>query len=173
MKGGFVMIRKPGKFDEMFDLFQNFDRFFGRPMWQARELPGETSDYRRALPLAPMRAAFYPSVECFTKDKQLVLRAELPGVDPKDIDVTIAGNQLLLRGEKKEDYKIDEKDLFFQEVSRGRFERTFALPEGVKMDQVKASFNNGVLELTMPSGMIDQARKVPIEIGAGKFVKAA
>jgi HSP20 family protein len=120
-----------------------------------------------------MRAAFYPSVECFTKDKQLVLRAELPGVDPKDIDVTIAGNQLLLRGEKKEDYKIDEKDLFFQEVSRGRFERTFALPEGVKMDQVKASFNNGVLELTMPSGMIDQARKVPIEIGAGKFVKAA
>lgn len=168
------MIQKPVRFDELFDLFQDFDRLFRRPMWQARELPGETSDYRRALPIAPMKAAFYPSVECFTKDKQLVLRAELPGVDPKDIEVTITGTQLFLRGEKKEEHKIDEKDLFFQEVSRGRFERTFALPEGVKTEQVKARFNNGVLELTMPSGMIDQSRKIPIELGeAGKFVKAA
>jgi len=168
------MTQKFGKYDELFDLFQDFDRLFRRTMWQARELPGEMSSYRRALPVAPMKAAFYPSVECFTKDKQLVLRAELPGVDPKDIEVTITGNQLFLRGEKKEDHKVDEKDLFFQEVSRGRFERTFTVPEGVKTDQVKAWFNNGVLELTMPSGMIDQARKVPIELGeVGKRVKAA
>lgn len=168
------MIRKFGRFDDLFDLFQDFDPLFHRTVGQARVLPGETSGYRRALPVAPMKTAFYPSVECFTKDKQLVLRAELPGVDPKDIEVTITGNQLLLRGEKKEDHRIDEKDLFFQEVSRGRFERTFALPEGVKADQIKARFNNGVLELTMPSGMIDQARKVPIELGeVGKVVKAA
>jgi len=168
------MIQKSGRFDELFDLFQDFDHLFRRTMWQTRELPGESSSYRRALPVVPMKAAFHPSVECFTRDKQLVLRAELPGVDPKDIEVMVTGTQLFLRGEKKEDHKVDEKDLFFQEVSRGRFERTFALPEGVKADQVKASFNNGVLELTMPSGMIDQARKVPIELGeAGKFVKAA
>jgi HSP20 family protein len=167
------MIRKFGRFDELFDLFQNFDHLFHRTMGQARELPGETSSYRRALPVAPMKAAFYPSVECFTRDKQLVLRAELPGVDPKDIEVMITGTQLFLRGEKKEDYKVDEKDLFFQEVSRGRFERTFALPEGVKADQVKALFNNGVLELTMPSGMIEQARKVPVELGEVGKRKAA
>jgi HSP20 family protein len=94
-------------------------------------------------------------------------------VDPKDIEVMITGTQLFLRGEKKEDHKVDEKDLFFQEVSRGRFERTFALPEGVKADQVKALFNNGVLELTMPSGMIEQARKVPVELGEVGKRKAA
>jgi HSP20 family protein len=169
------MFQKFGTFDELFDLFQDFDRLFRRTMWQARELPALTPGMPRALPVAPLKAVtFYPPMECFTRDKQLVLRAELPGVDPKDVEVSVTGTQVLLRGEKKEEHKIDEKDLFFQEVNRGRFERTFTLPEGVKADQLKASFKNGVLELTMPSGMIEQARKVPIELGeVGKMVKAA
>jgi len=66
------MIQKSGRFDELFDLFQDFDHLFRRTMWQTRELPGESSSYRRALPVVPMKAAFHPSVECFTRDKQLV-----------------------------------------------------------------------------------------------------
>ena len=166
------MKQKFGTFDDLFGFFQDFDRLFHRTMWQARELPEEVFGMPRMLPVAK-RAAFNPPVECYTKDRQLVLRAELPGVDPKDVEVTINGNQIYLRGEKKEEQKVDEKDLFFQELARGRFERTFTLPDGVKPEQVRAWFNNGVLEVTMPAATIEPARKVLIEIGEAKKVKAA
>ena len=168
------MMQRFGTYDELYDLFRDFDHLFRRTMWQARELPGETSRMPRALPSAPTGNAFCPAVECFTQDRQLVLRVELPGVDPKDVDVSIAGRQVFLSGVKKEERRTDESDFLFQEVCRGRFERSFTLPETVKADQVKASFHNGVLELTMPWVPLDQARKVPIEIGeGGRKVKAA
>lgn len=152
------MIQKLGRFDDMFDLVREFDRFFHRPAWQ----------------LATPHVTFHPAVECFSRDKMLVLRVELPGMDPKDVEVSISGNQIVLRGEKKEERKADERDLFIREVSYGRFERLFTLPEGAKTDHLKASFQNGVLELTMPAGLLEQARKVPIVIGDGaKQVKAA
>ena len=168
------MIHRLGTFDEMFDLFRDVDRLLRRPTWHGMELPGENFSMPRALPVATGKTPFFPAVECFTRDKMLVLRAELPGVDPKDVEVSITGNQVFLRGEKKEEHKADEKDFFFREISHGEFERTFSLPEGVKADQIKASFLNGVLELSMPSGVLEQTRKVPIEIGEGtKKVKAA
>jgi len=158
-------------FGEMFDLVRDFDRLFRRPVGYGKELPTETMG--RFLPVTEKWTPFYPAMECFTRDKLLILKAELPGVDPKDIEVSIVGNQVFLRGEKKVERDIDDKNYFVQEVAHGRFERIIALPEGVKADQVKATFNNGVLELIMPSGVADQARKVPIELIEGKKVKAA
>ena len=103
-------------------------------------------------------------MECFTKDKQLTLKVELPGVDPKDVEVSVMGNQLVLKGEKKQDHTVEEKDLFFREIARGRFERSFTLPDGVKKEQVKAIFTNGVLEVCLPAEGMEIAKKVPIEV---------
>ena len=118
---------------------------------------------------------FTPAVECFTKDRMMHLKVELPGLEPGDVDITVEGNYLFIRGEKKKVNKVEEKDLFFKETTYGRFERSFALPEGVKVGDVKATFKNGILEMVLPAGTTVNVQKVPIE-GAEKRtekVKAA
>ena len=168
-------MRRYSPFDEMFDMFRDFDTLFRRTMGEFRELPADVTGVRRLLPASPRSAQYYPAVECFIKDKQLVLKAELPGVDPKDVEVSVAGNQLVLKGEKRQDHTVEEKDLFLREIARGRFERSFTLPDGVRKEQVKATFTNGVLEVCLPAEGMEMAKKVPIEIAetGKKGVKAA
>lgn len=118
----------------------------------------------------------FPAVECFTRKNEMVFRAEMPGVDPSDVELTVQGDRLTVRGETKTQHKVEEADYFFREVDYGRFERTFELPEGVTAEEVKASFKNGVLEVTVPAKSLPAATKVPIEITPGpkkKTVKAA
>jgi HSP20 family protein len=164
----------------MFDLFREMEGMFPARRGPWRELPMENAFtpafmQQRMLPAPREAAIFFPAVECFTREGQLVLKAELPGVDPAAIEIAVAGDRLTMRGEKKEEKKVEDKDLFFKETCFGRFERTFTLPEGVKSDQVKASFMNGVLELTMPAVASMTVSKVPIQVGDAqkKTVKAA
>jgi HSP20 family protein len=86
-----------------------------------------------------------PALESFIDSGKLIIRADLPGVDPKDVDVTITG-------------------FIHREFSYGTFERTVRLPGGVKTEDVKASYRNGVLELTMPMPEQSKSRKVTIEV---------
>jgi len=106
-----------------------------------------------------------PAVECLTRENDLVLRAELPGVDPAQVEVNVNGRQLTLSGEKKSSQESQERNVHYRETVQGRFARTFTLPEGVKSEQIKAAFSNGVLEITMPAEGITRARTVPIEVG--------
>jgi HSP20 family protein len=168
------MIERASNFDELFDLLGEFDRLFRRRPVNQRELPGQMLLTPRMLPVRTTWATFDPPVECFARDNMIILRMELPGVDPRNLEISIAGPQIVLRGEKKWDEAVDEKDVFFREMSQGRFERSFTLPETAKADQVKASFLNGVLEVVVPTGTAAKGRTVPIEIGGGgKSVKAA
>lgn len=168
------MLRRRGLFGEMFEPWREFERLFGRPFGEWSEFPGLLPS-RRLLPAVPGAPEFVPAVECYTKDKQLVLKMELPGVDPKQVEIAIVGNMLTIKGEKKEERKIEEESLFFREIARGRFERTFELPEGVKKEQIGATFQNGVLEVLLPAAGLETARKVPIEIQemGKKSIKAA
>lgn len=106
-----------------------------------------------------------PALESFIDSGKLVIRAELPGVDPKDVDVTVTGDQLTIRGTREQ--RVDEQSCSFihREFSYGSFERTVRLPGDVKSEDVKASYRNGVLELTMPVPR-DQSksRKVTIQV---------
>lgn len=107
-----------------------------------------------------------PTVESFIEGDNLVVRADLPGIDPKDIEVTVTSNILKLKGSREQ--KLEQKGRHFihQEVSYGRFERSLTLPEGVKADAIKATYKDGVLELTMPAPKGLSASKVPIQIEA-------
>ena len=96
----------------------------------------------------------------------MFLRAELPGVEPSDLNVSVMGNTLTISGEKKDERETDDANVFFREASYGKFERSFRLPQGVKSDQLKACFENGVLELSMPSPAHAEPRKVQIEVAA-------
>jgi HSP20 family protein len=106
-----------------------------------------------------------PAVDSFFKDGSLVMRFDLPGVDPKDIDVSVAGNTLTVKASRQRNMGEEENGLKHQQTSYGRFEHSMMLPEGVKAEEIKANYRNGVLELTMPVAPEVAGRKIAVEIG--------
>jgi HSP20 family protein len=119
--------------------------------------------------------AWSPAVESYAKDGELHVRVALPGVDPKDVEVTVTDDQLTIRGERKTEH--DDAGRYVREFTYGAFERTFTLPEGMDAGRVKAKFANGMLDLTLPAPVAVAPKKVEIQIEGGasepKAVKAA
>lgn len=106
-----------------------------------------------------------PAIESYTEDGQLTVRVDLPGVDPKDVEVSATGDQLTIRGKREQATEEKRRDFFHRELYYGSFERIIKLPEGAKPDEIKARHRNGVLELTVPLTTTKAApRKVPINI---------
>ena len=122
------------------DIDDLFDRFFGR---------SQTSF-----------GAYVPQIETFRKDNEYVVRFDLPGVDPKDVQVHAEGNVLSVSGERK----TEEKGQDYQETFYGKFERTITLPQGVETDKIAARCEHGVLEIRVPVPAQLTGRKIPIQI---------
>jgi HSP20 family protein len=134
------------------DIDDLFHRFFG---------PEE-----EWLPTTLRSAAFptMPSIESFVRDGELIVRADLPGINPKEVELAVEGRRLVLRGERKAKEERKEKDYFSREVAYGRFERAVELPEGVDTDSIKATYHDGVLEVSMKAPKEMAAKKVPITV---------
>jgi HSP20 family protein len=79
-----------------------------------------------------------------------VIDTDLPGVDPKEVSISVVGNQLTIEGERKREEK-EERAYFYQEAAYGKFVRTITLPDGVDADKAKAHYKDGVLTITMPA----------------------
>jgi len=119
--------------------------------------------------LAPWRPGLtVPAVESCIEGDKLVVRADLPGIDPKDVEVTVTGNTLTIKGSREQKREEKGRDFIHRELSYGAFERSLTLPQWVKADAIKASYQNGVLELTMPAPKELSAHKVPIKIETAK-----
>jgi HSP20 family protein len=121
-------------------------------------------------------ASWIPDAEFFEKDGRLVVRTDLPGLNKEEIKVEVNNERLIVHGERKRE--AEEKLGRFTRTERayGRFYRVFALPEGVNAETAKATFKNGVLEVTLASPTVVESRtkKVEIEEGPAKVpVKAA
>ncbi len=101
-------------------------------------------------------AVWMPTLEVRERDNNLVVTAELPGIEKNDVNVEVTDDALIIEGERKQEHKEERGGFHRSERSYGRFYRAIALPEGVKADNAKAHFNNGVLEVTIP---IDQAKQ--------------
>lgn len=106
-----------------------------------------------------------PQVEVFERDKQLVLRADLPGLTRDDINVELSDEGITIQGERKSQHTEDREGYYRSERSYGKFYRRIPVPEGVKTDEAKASFNDGVLEITMPAPQLGQRKPRRLEIG--------
>ena len=103
-----------------------------------------------------------PSVDISeTKDK-LLIKAELPGLEAKDVNVSISGDLLIIKGEKKKEEEEKDEHHHYVERYSGSFQRVFQLPAGVKGDKVEATFDKGVLKITLPK--VEEAKKKEIEI---------
>ena len=119
------------------------DEMFEQPFWG-------TSRWPQFFKAAPEATAWAPRIEVFEKDHRLVTRAELPGLRKEDVRVEIADGQLAISGERKREFEEKKDQMFRSEREYGCFYRSVPLPEGVKPEDVKATFADGVLEITMP-----------------------
>lgn len=129
------------------DMDRLFDEFFSgfglRPFGVFREQMG----------------AFTPQVDVVEGDKEIKVSAELPGLDEKDIQVTLSHNLLTISGEKKEEKEDKGKNYYRMERSYGSFRRSIPLPREIDADKVEAAFKKGVLTITLPKTAATQDRK--------------
>ena len=107
-----------------------------------------------------------PALEAFHTKDDFVIRLDLPGVPPADVDVQVHDNVLVIRGERHFDDEVEEGAFLRRERSYGRFERQVLLPEGTEVDAIKAAFDLGVLEVRIPHPKAKEPTRVPITLGS-------
>lgn len=116
-------------------------------------------------PLAnPFLEEWQPKADITETKDAIVVKAELPGMEPKDIDVTISGDILTIKGEKeKEEEKKDEK-YHYTERYRGSFERSFRIPAEIQEDKIEASFDKGILTVTLTKTAEAKTKEIKVEV---------
>jgi HSP20 family protein len=100
----------------------------------------------------------------FEREGEIVVRAELPGVRPEDVEVSILEDSLRIRGERKQKEEVKEENFYRMEQRYGLFERVMQLPTKVKADDIKAKFAEGVLEITMPKAEEEKPKQIKINV---------
>lgn len=137
----------PGRDRELATLDRLFDGFF------------------TPVPLRADWASRTPAVDVEETPEGYVFRADLPGIEPKDAKITVHGDTLTLRGERKHETEKKEGSLHRIERSYGSFERSFTLGMPVRADQVKATYKNGVLEIRVPKAEEARLREIEVQVG--------
>ena len=139
-------------FRELEDMERRFGEIFGRSI-----LP---STWRR-LPAEQM--AWAPNIDVFEKDDKFVIKAEIPGMKEDDIHVSVEGDILTIRGEKKTETEVKEEDYYHCERSYGSFLRSVALPSTVDASKIDADYEDGVLEVTLSKKSEVKPKKVAVK----------
>ncbi len=106
-----------------------------------------------------------PHVDIYDDGKILVMKADLPGMKKEDVDISLSGNVLTISGEKKREEKVEKENYFRYERSHGSFFRRFELPYDIDTEKIKASMEDGVLEVRLPRTIEAQGRTRKISIG--------
>jgi HSP20 family protein len=110
------------------------------------------------------QGAWSPAVDIYEKDGNIVLKAELPGIEAKDVDVTVENNILTLRGERQFDQEVQRENYQRVERSYGAFTRSFTLPTVVETEKIKAEFKDGVLRMTLPKKEEAKPKQISINV---------
>jgi HSP20 family protein len=116
---------------------------------------------RRAF--KPMQAEWIPSVDVSETADKVTVKAEIPGIDSKDIDISISGDLLTIKGEKKTEHEEKEENYHLVERSCGSFSRSLRLPVGVVADKIEASYKQGVLTIVCPKKEEVKAKAIEIK----------
>jgi HSP20 family protein len=134
------------------DPFRGFDDLVSRMFddWLSPRVPGETRGWS-------------PAVDMIDKKDEIVLRADVPGLDQKDIHVSVENGMLTIRGDRHQEREAKEEDYYCCERWAGSFSRTMALPSGIDPDKIKATFKNGVLEVHVPKSAQAVGKSIEIQ----------
>lgn len=112
-----------------------------------------------------------PAIESYVDGDKFIVQVELPGVDPKDVDIKVASGVLTVKGSREEKRETKKRDFFRREFRYGSFERAITLPEGMKAEDLKATYHDGVLELTAPMPKEALPKEVKVQIQSGEAKK--
>jgi HSP20 family protein len=140
-----------GEMERLFDRFgfPSLRRMFDiEPLWRA----------------ASTFSLSAPPIDMSEDEKAYKITAELPGLDAKDVDVSVSGDRLILKGEKRQEREEKNKNYYFSERAYGSFQRAFELPASVDRDKVAADFSKGVLTITLPKTAEAQKQAKRIEV---------
>src|SRR5712692_7753133 len=144
--------------EELVELDSPFAEFF-------RTLAGPWP-FRPLLALTPGKH-FMPTADVFARNGDLVVKIDLPGVEPKDIHVKLKDGQLNVTGERKADKEIKEEGYHRKESTHGFFERHMSVPKGLKDSEIKAEYDQGVLEISFPKTVkiegTSKAKEIPVK----------
>ena len=113
--------------------------------------------------LPSVEAGFVPSMDVYEEDGTFVIRADLPGVSKEDIDVSVTGDTLTIRGSRKAKEEVKEENYYCSESFYGNFSRSITLPATVEADKAEAIYENGVLELHVPKAREAMPSKIEIK----------
>lgn len=120
------------------------------PLWPSLRLsPFETGDWM-------------PAIDMYEKDDKYMVKAELPGMSEEDVDISVAGDRLTIKGEKKSEKEVNEEHYYRNERSYGSFFRIIDLPPDTDNEKIEANFDSGVLEVTIPKTVAAKHKKVPV-----------
>lgn len=124
---------------DIFSLRNHTNRVFGDFYFPTNREEGDLSMWN-----------WNPVVDVYDNDDNIVLKAEIPGIDKKDIEIDVKGRVLTLKGERSSDNEVKEDNYYRRERCFGKFERAFTLPVNVEPDKIKANYKDGVLEIEIP-----------------------
>jgi HSP20 family protein len=135
-----------------------------------RDMNSLFDNFFRGFDMAPRGFAdrgwggFTPSVDVKENEKEFIIKAELPGVEEKDIEVTVTNDAVTIKGEKKEEKEEKDKNYYYMERSYGSFSRVIPLEVGIDAAKAEASFKNGVLDIKIPKNQSVKAKGTKVSI---------
>lgn len=127
---------------------------------------GNTAEESNLTPWAP-------AVDIFETEHELVVKADLPEVNPQDLDIRVENNILTIRGERKFENKVNEENYLRVERAYGSFSRSFSLANSVKSDAIKADYQDGVLTLSIPKREEAKPKLIKVNVGTPAMAAAA
>ena len=131
-----------------------------------QEMDRMFDEFSRGSLLAPFEGewgVFDPRVDVVETEQEVKVTAELPGLDAKDVDLTLSHNVLTIKGEKKHEHEEKGENFYRAERSYGSFQRSVALPQGVETDEIEAAFDKGVLTVTFPKTATEETHKIAVK----------
>jgi HSP20 family protein len=147
-----------------------FDQLFDRFTKSVAPWPFSFPSFGGASAPVPSPSSWFsarlPSVDVAEDEKAYTITAELPGLAAEDVDVSVKGGNLVIKGEKRQETKREDKNYYLSECSYGALERSFYLPDGVDRDHIKAEVSKGVLTVTLPKTEAAQVKARKIDVKA-------
>ncbi len=135
--------------------FEWMERFFNEPA-ASRLIGGLPSLFREASELVP-------AFDVSETGDHIIVKADMPGIDPKNLEINLSGNLLTVKGEKQEEHKEENESYHWMERQFGSFTRTFTLPADVKQDGIDAKYKDGVLTISIPKSESAVQKKIEVK----------